>query len=68
VYVFLQFEHVGRFALLTAFLLTGGKSIRKEPGPSHRASTQHWHGSVRLFVAKAQDNGRDFTEMKTACP
>lgn len=37
---------------------------KKRPARAHRATTQHFGNVLRMFVAKAQANGSNFTEMK----
>ncbi|THE42897.1 hypothetical protein DJ535_02145 [Citrobacter murliniae] len=41
------------------------KQYKKRPARSHRATTQHFGSVSRMFVAKAQGTGSNFTEMKS---
>ncbi|EHG7612016.1 hypothetical protein I6M88_12600 [Citrobacter sedlakii] len=42
------------------------EKYKKRQEVAHRATTQHFRGITRRFVAKAQGNGSDFTEMKSS--
>ncbi|HGY1778711.1 TPA: hypothetical protein ACNVM6_002660 [Citrobacter amalonaticus] len=53
------------FALLTAFFYNWQEKYKKHPVLAHRARTQHLGNVSLMFMAKAQGDGSDFTEMKT---
>lgn len=53
------------FALHAAFFYIWPMQYKKRPAPSHRATTQHFSSVSRMFMAKAQATGSDFTEMKS---
>ncbi|EAX8476240.1 hypothetical protein NYD00_000282 [Salmonella enterica subsp. enterica] len=41
------------------------EKYKKRATHTHRATTQYFGDELRLFMAKAQDSGSHFTEMKS---
>ncbi|ECG1251824.1 hypothetical protein DLR11_01690 [Salmonella enterica subsp. salamae] len=56
---------LGRLLCMLHSFIHWQEKYKKRAIHTHRATTQYFDDELRLFMAKAQDSGSHFTEMKS---